>query len=207
MTLDETLFLYGEMPTVRFYSWLKPTVSYGYFQKHELFKDLSTDIERVRRLTGGSAILHQNEITYSITCPIEHPLVKDTKEMYCKVHKAFKKSLERLGIDSHFRQGKRHIRRDKLWCFDEEGDPLDLIDTQGKKILGSAQRRSHSRFLMHGSLPRDNEILQKADALMKIIPIFLSELQIDGTPSNLSLKEVEKVNENLTRPSKMVTMR
>ena len=163
MCRDEALFRYGTQPTIRFYSWLTPTISYGYFQKHQSFKsDLAWT--RVRRLTGGGAIAHHKEITFSLTGPADHAFLKNTLSLYHQIHLAWQQALHRVfDLDVFFREGHRSLQK-PLWCF-MGTDPLDLVTSNGKKLIGSAQRRSQNRVLLHGSLPLKTQALMGGTSL------------------------------------------
>ena len=70
MGLDEALLLQGEQPTVRLYTWAPDTLSLGWFQRLDEVPGADRASRRVRRLTGGGAIHHQHELTFSLTAPV-----------------------------------------------------------------------------------------------------------------------------------------
>ncbi|MGE4158799.1 MAG: biotin/lipoate A/B protein ligase family protein [Planctomycetota bacterium] len=205
MAVDEALFSSSGGPCLRLYSWADPTLSLGYFQK-------PADIEVppgwnvVRRVTGGGAIAHDHEITYSLTGPDSADLLSDKLELYERVHKAWMKALKSFGVATRFRKGLREGRGGSPWCF-TKGDPLDLVLSDGRKILGSAQRRSQGRVLLHGSLPLRGQPLMGGTGLEEILgrslswgevtdtllPTFLSELGMLPRPSELSPEEWKSV--------------
>jgi len=91
MAIDETLLESAATEnrcTLRWYQWDQPTISLGYFQKNvtedadETWKNLA----RVRRLSGGGAILHHHELTYSFALPGSHSLAKSPPELYVAIH-------------------------------------------------------------------------------------------------------------------------
>ena len=156
MAIDEALLNLTLQPTLRFYSWIRPTLSLGYFQNadSELVnrcRDRGVDI--VRRPTGGRAVLHQYEVTYSISAPYEElpfsPTLKGISEALAKWQV---KSLIGIGIKASLAGGKmkeiNYVRRDS--CFLTH-TPNEII-THGRKICGSAQKRRDEAFLQHGSL-------------------------------------------------------
>lgn len=144
-------------PTLRFYRWEPPTISLGYFQE---FKDYSAlpppagTLAVVRRLTGGGAILHDRELTYSLTLPTGHPLIRTggPNRLYDHVHAAFAALLARHGIvvsgGPPGRGGCSHTG--PFFCF-ERHSCFDLL-AANRKIMGSAQRRTTHAVLQHGSL-------------------------------------------------------
>ncbi len=90
-------------PTLRFYRWDPPTISLGYFQAisdYEALADPAGSLAVVRRLTGGGAILHDRELTYSLTVPSAHPLIQSAgpNGLYAHVHAAFAALLARYGV-------------------------------------------------------------------------------------------------------------
>lgn len=136
----------------RFYLWEQPTLSLGYFQEKsgiELPEKFAL-LPRVRRLTGGGAILHDQELTYSLVIPPEHPLSSTPVDLYSLIHQLFIDGLAEQGITSQMRGEEQAEKNSSFLCF-FRGDRHDvLIDQQ--KILGSAQRRRKGAILQHGSL-------------------------------------------------------
>lgn len=143
-------------PIFRLYGWKPACVSLGRNQKddfldYELLKSKNIDV--VRRLTGGRALLHDNEITYSFICPESFlqngsHIVSSYKEISQILIDKFKK----LGIDLDFGASKP-IKTGFDYCM--------LISTgadlcyKEKKLIGSAQCRSHGYILQHGSILYD----------------------------------------------------
>lgn len=143
-------------PIFRLYGWEPACVSLGRNQKddfldYELLKSKNIDV--VRRLTGGRALLHDNEITYSFICPESFlqngsHIVSSYKEISQILIDKFKK----LGIDLDFGTSKP-IKTGFDYCM--------LISTgadlcyKEKKLIGSAQCRSHGYILQHGSILYD----------------------------------------------------
>ena len=143
-------------PIFRLYGWEPACVSLGRNQKDDFldYKLLkSKNIDVVRRLTGGRALLHDNEITYSFICPESFlqngsHIVSSYKEISQILIDKFKK----LGIDLDFGASKP-IKTGFDYCM--------LISTgadlcyKEKKLIGSAQCRSHGYILQHGSILYD----------------------------------------------------
>jgi lipoate-protein ligase A len=161
------------MATLRFYHWQEPTLSLGYFQRFAQRADHSASQETavVRRLSGGGALVHDHELTYSIALPASHPLTQNQKSLYIFVHQALIRALHDHGIparmhreqpsprDQHGPPGSTspsgHPANTPFLCFQRHcpGDVL-MADSYGQpvKILGSAQRRRRGALLQHGSL-------------------------------------------------------
>lgn len=154
MAVDGALLALGEAPTLRIYGWQPHAVSLGYFQRIADFGDLPAETPIVRRSTGGGAIHHGDEITFSLALSAAL-LPTDIATSYELLHDGIIRALARIGVTSERATiGKAAAARpDSRWCF---ADPVrnDLITTTGK-LLGSAQRRTNAaapRVLHHGSL-------------------------------------------------------
>lgn len=137
--------------TVRTYQWSEPTISLGHFQVKnsgnipERFSDLAV----VERLSGGGAILHDQELTYSLAVPKSLELAKTPSQIYNVVHQCIIDLLESEGIKSQMR-GDAAFADKPFLCFGR-GDERDVVIGQNK-IVGSAQRRRQGAVLQHGSL-------------------------------------------------------
>jgi len=108
MALDEALLesaIHHGMCTVRIYRWAEPTVSLGYFQKPDEIAEDSplAALMKVRRLSGGGAILHHHEWTYSCTVPAGHPAIRIPGRLYAMVHRALISVLEQYGVRAKLR--------------------------------------------------------------------------------------------------------
>ena len=142
-------------PTLRIYRWDRPSVSIGYFQKvSEIDLDYckERDYPVVRRLTGGRAILHDDELTYSFSSSRDDPLFKGTLHHdYTLISKALVEGLRYLGVEAaiSFRK-KRPADSRSPACF--QSVSFGEITVAGKKIIGSAQKRYKDGFLQHGSV-------------------------------------------------------
>ncbi|MBE0467561.1 MAG: lipoate--protein ligase family protein [Candidatus Desulforudis sp.] len=159
MAVDEALMINqgrGDTPpTLRFYAWDPPAVSIGYFQnmQQEIDVDACTaqGISTVRRFTGGRAILHDREVTYSLAARPDNPLVAGTVlESYLKISRCLIAGLAELGITAEL--STADVRQHKSTaCFDTPSRYELVID--GRKLIGSAQARKHICVLQHGSIP------------------------------------------------------
>jgi lipoate-protein ligase A len=155
MAVDEAILegvASGAPATLRIYGWEEPTVSLGYFQRVHpeidpggRFHGLAT----VRRLSGGGAILHHHEITYSCCLPAGHPLAEAPGQLYEEMHAAIAEALADFGVLARPR-GESH-RDDKTFLCFSRGDRRDLV-CDGHKVVGSAQRRRRGAVLQHGSI-------------------------------------------------------
>ncbi|MFW5809312.1 MAG: lipoate--protein ligase family protein [Halanaerobium sp.] len=163
MAVDEAVMILHSQnkvpPTLRFYSWEPAALSLGYFQKAEAEIDYQRcqgeGIDLVRRLTGGRAILHDQELTYSIIIREDYKLLADSIEKsYQQISMGLVKGLQGLGIPVELKaveRGKKAPAGHSAACFDAPSWYEVILDN--KKLIGSAQRRKDNTILQHGSLP------------------------------------------------------
>ena len=141
-------------PCLRLYGWSEPTLSLGYFQGYADRErhPPSLSCPAVRRLTGGGAIVHDAELTYSIVLPAAHPLAVRRDELYRAVHISLIEALADFGIAARLCEAadKTATAREPFLCFQRKF-PGDVL-VGGVKICGSAQRRRNEAVLQHGSL-------------------------------------------------------
>ncbi len=154
MGLDEALLLERDAPpTVRFYTWAPDTLSLGWFQRLADVPAAEQAGALVRRLTGGGAIHHLFELTFSIVLPLLHPLYAGpVAASYARVHALISAALAEFGIAA-LPRGERSLSSDREgtgMCF-HRSTPLDLA-WDDRKGVGSAQRRRAGRVLHHGSI-------------------------------------------------------
>lgn len=135
---------------VRWYQWSEPTVSLGYFQTATNPDQRSSQLPAVRRLTGGGAIIHDRELTYSCVLPASHPLSRTPRELYTVIHESIATSLRSRGFPVTIRGNSHPEKSAEFLCFGR-GDEFDLV-VNDTKVLGSAQRRRKGAVLQHGSL-------------------------------------------------------
>ncbi|OEH85638.1 hypothetical protein BHU72_02240 [Desulfuribacillus stibiiarsenatis] len=171
MAIDEaihTLYTSVNRPTLRFYQWARPTISIGYFQFLEreidgqALKERNMDI--IRRQTGGRTVLHSNEITYSIVIPEQHAkLPPGTNDSYRKISQCLQVGFRYLQIETSWKSNVEKMHHQTSACFDTPAKYELLID--GKKIVGSAQKREAGVILQHGSIPIKNHAYDLFDVL------------------------------------------
>lgn len=161
MALDETLLNWHRKgripPIIRFYGWDKPSLSIGHFQNEQKtinFENIHKyDCHFVRRLTGGSAVLHDHEVTYSIIVEENHTKIPHSvNEAYYVLADGLLKGYQKLGVDATFaRPDQEYNNKPSAVCF--ETPAMYEILANGKKISGNAQTRKKGVLLQHGSLP------------------------------------------------------
>ncbi len=158
-------------PTLRLYSWNPPCLSLGHAQP---FKDV--DVERlksrgwdvVRRVTGGRAILHTDELTYSVTGSADEPvLAGGVLESYNRLSKALLHAVRALSLPVEVKEYESVGHASSVTnpvCF--EVPSTYEITVNGKKLIGSAQARKKEGVLQHGSLPLTGDLTRICDALV-----------------------------------------
>lgn len=159
---------------LRLYTWNPPAVSLGRFQdwktavNEEACRQRGIDI--VRRITGGRAVLHHHELTYSIVAPTDHQLFPGNLHgAYQVIAEGLLAGLRRLGINGEIvSRGGRYAgmvekRPRASACF--ASPSWYEIVVQGSKIIGSAQRRVHGAFLQHGSILIKYDAFREAEVI------------------------------------------
>lgn len=175
MAVDDFLFqsLSDETYTyLRFYRWERPTASLGYSQNIRKVIDIEycrkNGIDVVRRMTGGKLVLHHKEVTYSLCSSDSGTFTSTLADSYRLISEALMRGFEKMGLspcladtppDSYV---KGHLP-----CFSYPA--RDEIEIEGKKIVGSAQKRTGEKFIQHGSIPleEDEGLLKSVSALEK----------------------------------------
>lgn len=149
----------GQLPVLRFYGWNPPGLSIGYFQKTtgriNRAGVAAHGFELVRRLTGGQAVLHHDELTYSVIISESDPsMPHSVVGAYRVLSRGLLEGYRNLGLqaelaipDSSLQKAREH----SPVCF-EEASWYELV-VAGRKAAGSAQTRHHGMILQHGSIP------------------------------------------------------
>ena len=195
MAIDEALYqsidLQDPVLTLRVYRFEEPTVTFGYGQQASKAVNTASaarnQIPYIRRLTGGRALLHQHELTYSVSAPTINRSVKKTYRMISDV---IGNALSKLGvpIDST-PQNVSFKAPEHLPCLSvSTGHEITI---NGKKLVASAMRFSRTSFLQHGSIllrierPLWEDMLPLAPSdpfpcigLHEVTPSHLSELEL-----------------------------
>ncbi|MBB5173094.1 lipoate--protein ligase family protein [Texcoconibacillus texcoconensis] len=168
MAVDEVLLSWhsrGKIPPViRFYTWDPATLSVGYFQKVD--KDINMEAVRnhqvgfVRRATGGRAVLHDQELTYSVIVTEDYPdMPESVTEAYRVISQGLLQGFRKLGLSAEFAIPRTEEERNALKqprsavCFDAPSW-YELV-VEGRKVAGSAQTRQKGVILQHGSIILD----------------------------------------------------
>jgi lipoyl(octanoyl) transferase len=171
MAVDEALLEESaagrSLPTLRFYAWEPPTLSLGFAQP-------VADVDRdallrlgwglVRRPTGGRAILHTDELTYSVTAPETNPLMQGgVLESYRRISLGLIAGLRLLRVEVQAEAGARGRAAGNPVCF--EIPSQYEISAGGKKLIGSAQARRPGGVLQHGAFPLRGDLARVLQVL------------------------------------------
>jgi lipoate-protein ligase A len=154
MAVDEVLLEDAEsgVATFRCYGWSEPTLSLGYFQRAADRADHAASLPcpLVRRASGGGAILHATELTYSFAVLVADRLGGDAASLYQTIHGAIVETLTRFGVVANAFPGPDEEAASSFLCF-QRRIAGDLVVGRSK-IVGSAQRRHRGAILQHGSV-------------------------------------------------------
>ena len=177
MALDEALLEHATVPSIRFYQWHSPALSFGYFGKFADVASYAGERHLVRRWTGGGIVLHGDDLTYSIVIPASDTAFSESSiSIYEKIHRALAHALNGIGEGAELvfvaalcerqeaRKGDLQIapaagnRRslsavaDRRYsnCF---ANPVRAdVMIHGRKVAGAAQRRTRAGLLQQGSI-------------------------------------------------------
>ena len=192
MAIDEALLESAAGPSVRFYRWQSPALSFGYFGN---FSDVAIyDGERdlVRRWTGGGMVLHGDDLTYSIVIPLHNAaLAESSLAIYERIHRALAEALNGIGERAEVVGSTRCADRPLHGvatnnCF---ANPVRAdVMVNGRKIAGAAQRRTRRGLLHQGSIQSitlENDLAQR----------FARGLSADCSERQLERKILERARE------------
>lgn len=157
------------LPTLRFYQWKPPAVSLGRHQPHAEIDHAAVaaaGYEIVRRPTGGRAILHTDEFTYSVAAAQDEARVAGgVMDAYLNISNALLAGLQGLGVSAQKAPASVRAGSDvSAACF--EAPSAYEITAGGRKLMGSAQSRRAGYVLQHGSLPLVGDITRLIDVLL-----------------------------------------
>lgn len=191
MAVDESLLRSARVPVLRLYGWNESCVSIGYFQKAAV---VPTGTSFVRRYTGGGLVEHGTDLTYTLILTADHPLTTaGTLPSYQAIHEGLASALQAAGISC--RLATAQPQKDHASCF-LKPVPADVLDLQGQKLAGAAQRRTKQGCLHQGSILLSGPIPPQ---LPRLLPDHLARvLQTSWSPSERTRGE-EELAEKLFR--------
>ena len=150
MAVDEALLECVTVPTMRFYGWQRPALSFGYFGRYSDVAAESTEREIVRRWTGGGIVLHGADLTYSIVVPGAEVAAVGSRAIYARVHRGIQQA---VAANPGIMLAERDAPKRSEACFANPVVADVLLD--GRKIAGAAQRRTRTGLLHQGSIQWD----------------------------------------------------
>ena len=218
MAIDEALLETAKIPSIRFYRWNSPALSFGYFGKFVDVVPYAAERDLVRRWTGGGIVFHGEDLTYSIVIPANDAAFgESSRSIYEKVHSALCEALNGIGRGAKLsasaalyelrksRKGDLQIapavenRHSLDWavidarCNDCFANPVRAdVMIDGSKIAGAAQRRTRRGLLQQGSIQGielDNGL---ASRFAQVLSANCSERDVDGRILNRARELAER---------------
>src|SRR5713226_1033962 len=212
MAIDEALLEMTNIPSIRFYRWSSPALSFGYFGRFADVVDYATQRDLVRRWTGGGIVLHGDDLTYSIIVPRNDPVFAGSSmSIYENVHRALCEALsviakhaDLLAVAAVCDRRTIQDRSVHSWeitereinatvtdrryndCFANPVRADVLVD--GRKVAGAAQRRTRAGLLHQGSI-------QHVDLGNGLAERFAKELSDDRSVKILGESLIERAHE------------
>lgn len=184
MAIDEALFETAEVPTIRFYQWDHPALSFGYFGKFTEVSAHSTERDLVRRWTGGGIVFHGNDLTYSLVIPAADTAFSESAmSIYEKIHDALRAVLAASGQNVELAATAVSKISDSCFANAVRADVL----SNGRKVAGAAQRRTRRGLLQQGSI-------QGIDLTKNFADQFASELCSKCYPKTLDERLIERAD-------------
>ncbi len=171
MAVDGALLRITDIPTLRLYRWSVPAITIGYFQDIEKEVNInlcnSEGVPVIRRFTGGGAVFHHHELTYSLVHPLQGPFGKcSITDSYSLIATVLIHALHTMGIDAQYR-------------------PINDIIVDGKKISGSAQTRKEGKLLQHGTIL----VATDTEKMFQYLTIDQKKVRQEGNPV-ITLKDI-----------------
>ncbi len=149
MAIDEALLESATKPTLRFYGWMRPSLSFGYFGRYDDAAREGGSRDLVRRWTGGGIVLHGNDLTYSLVIPAScSSFALSTGAIYAAVHRAIRDVLLAEGKAALIATSARPKISEACFANAVVADVLLGDD----KVAGAAQRRTRNGLLQQGSI-------------------------------------------------------
>ena len=160
MAIDEALLESAAVPSIRFYGWRSPTLSFGYFGRFSDVTIYASERDLIRRWTGGGIVFHGDDLTYSIVLRSSDPAFRESSMMiYEKIHRALADTLNGIGEQAVVAGGgdaggvsatNTAVTASGDNCF-ANPVPADVM-VDGRKVAGAAQRRTRRGLLQQGSI-------------------------------------------------------
>jgi lipoate-protein ligase A len=187
MAIDEALLETAVVPTIRFYRWRSPALSFGYFGKFSDVAIYAAERDLVRRWTGGGIVFHGADLTYSIVIPASDPVFDESSiAIYEKIHRSLADALNGVGERAVVAGGvdpggialSKHaaVSASGYNCFANPVRADVMIDD--RKIAGAAQRRTRRGLLQQGSIQGITMNSDLAEKFAQALSTNCSEFEI-----------------------------
>jgi lipoate-protein ligase A len=197
MAIDEALLECAAVPSIRFYRWRSPALSFGYFGRFVDVALYAGERDVVRRWTGGGIVFHGEDLTYAIVIPASNPAFHESSMMiYERIHRALADALNGTGRPAELvgsarcadRTPQRGIPTGNCFATPVRADVM--ID--GRKIAGAAQRRTRRGLLQQGSIQQVNLDNRLADRFANALSPICSESKIKGEIFQLARESAQQ---------------
>ena len=202
MAIDEALLEKAEIPSIRFYRWNFPALSFGYFGKFVDVATYATQRDVVRRWTGGGIVFHGDDLTYSVIIPAHHVIFSESSmSIYEKIHRALRNALAANG---------EHVELASVAGVADPdaavGDPPQVgyngacfanpvhadVLVSGRKVAGAAQRRGRAGLLHQGSI----QYVDLANGLAERFARELCDVPCEGSLNEAVLERARQIAEH-----------
>jgi lipoyl(octanoyl) transferase len=191
MAIDEILLNRAQSAILRFYRWIKPAISFGYFVTFAEARAAADDRVMVRRWTGGGIVSHGEDLTYSIIIPAsDRVFAESSKSIYEKVHLALSSALmteseegELVPVTLYERRSETESAVTERPCNDCFASPVHAdVMVDGRKVAGAAQRKTCRGLLQQGSIQRENLSRKFPTVFSDLLgkKLIVSEMRIDA---------------------------
>jgi lipoate-protein ligase A len=187
MAIDEALLECAAVPSIRFYRWQSPALSFGYFGIFSVVAIYASERDLVRRWTGGGIVFHGEDLTYAIIIPASDPAFhQSSMTIYEKIHRTLADALNGIGeqavVASGVEPGGISAIRTAIMasgdnCFSNPVRADVMIDS--RKVAGAAQRRTRRGLLQQGSIQGVNLDNRLADRFANALSPNCSQLKIN----------------------------
>ncbi len=188
MAIDEALLECAIVPSIRFYRWQSPAVSFGYFGKFSDVAIYAREHDLVRRWTGGGIVFHGEDLTYAIIIPAsDSGFHESSMTIYERIHRALAEAMTEIGKQAVVAGGadpggiatvmQSAVIASGDSCFSNPVRADVMID--GRKVAGAAQRRTRCGLLQQGSIQGVNLGNRFADRFANALSLNCSQLTIE----------------------------
>jgi len=185
MAIDEALLEAVTIPSIRFYRWNSPALSFGYFGKFGDVAEYATERDLVRRWTGGGIVFHGDDLTYSIVIPACDPIFGESSmSIYERIHRALCNALIATGQRAVVAGVSDASYNGQCFANPVRADVM----MNGRKVGGAAHRRTRAGLLHQGSI-------QRVDLGNDLAERFTGELAEVCDERSLTTRIVERASE------------